>query len=196
MARRPRGSITNSFVHVTSIGNRGQSIYLHEPDYEFFLETLRECASQCLARVHAYCLMTTHFHLLAEVGEISLSRYMHRLLGRFAQHINRRYGFHGHVFGGRFWGRVCADDADVLSVLQYIHLNPVRAGIVGDPELYRWSSHMAYLGLAFEPWVATDLLRFFSDDRSHAMECYARFITEWQIRGSARRPDADLVGTH
>lgn len=196
MARRPRGSITNSFVHVTSIGIRGHSIYLHEPDYEFFLETLREYARQCLVRVHAYCLMKTHFHLLAEVGDVSLSQCMHSLLGKFAQHINRRYGFHGHLFAGRFWGRICVDDADILSVLQYIHLNPVRAGVVGDAELYKWSSHIVYLGLTFEPWVTTDLLSLFSDDRHHAMERYARFISEWQVRDRRGRLDPQLVGAH
>lgn len=127
---------------------------------------------------------------------MSLSRCMHRLLGRFAQHINRRYGFCGHVFADRFWGRVCTDDADVLSVLQYVHLNPVRAGIVSDPELYKWSSHVAYLGLAFEPWVTTDLLSLFSGDRNRAMESYARFIAEWQMRGGPQRTAALLVGAH
>lgn len=176
MPRRPRGVIVHAFVHVAARGNRGFPIYVHRRDYRFFLEHLRGYAGKYSARVHAFCLMTNHFHLLLEVGEAPVSKYMHTLLARYAQYVNRTQGWRGHLFGGRFWASVCPDEAYLLAVVRYIHLNPVRAGLVASPEGYPWSSHQAYLGVAHLPWVTTSCLEFFSNDRHRAVAAYERFV--------------------
>lgn len=192
MARRPRGFTVNSFLHITGKGNRGVPIFIEQPDYEGFLDQLRDFAVECGVRVHAYCLMANHFHLLVEVGEVPVSKLMHRLLFRHARYVNRRYGFRGHLFGDRFWSKLCPYDAYLLELLRYIHLNPVRAGLTEVPESYRWSSHRIYLGLANVPWVSTAMLDLFGGGSHEGAEAFARFVLggmpEPSRAGPSRRP--------
>lgn len=176
MARRPRGVIVHSFAHVTCKGNRGLPIYFCEAEYEWFLARLEEFAKHYEIRIHAFCLLTNHFHLLLETGPQSVSKFMHRLLYRHARHINRRHLYFGHLFAGRFWAKPCDRDEYLLGVIRYIHRNPVLAGLSKTPEEYRWSSHCVYLGAQTLPWVATDSLAYFHQDRQRAIEPYARFV--------------------
>lgn len=175
MARRPRGLITNSFLHVTAKGNRGVAIFLDDDDRRFFLDRLRVCVQRHTMRVHAFCLMTNHIHLLVEVQEMPISQPMQALLQVHAQYVNRRYGHRGHLFADRFWSEICRRHTYLLELLRYIHLNPVRAGLATSPELYRWSSHRAYLGMS-SGWVTTTLLELFGRHRPEAMREYALFI--------------------
>ena len=176
MPRRPRGVITDCFVHVIARGNRELPIFHEERDYEFFLRLLESDKSRHGARIHAFCLMSNHFHLLVEVGPVPLSELMHAVLHRYAEFVNRLHGFHGHLFGDRFWARVCDSDAYALALVRYIHLNPCRAGITPYPDAYRWSTHRVYLGMSQVPWVTTTLLDLLSADRARAHEQYVRLV--------------------
>lgn len=178
MPRKPRGVIVNAFVHVSAKGNRGAPIYLRDSDYRWFLRRLQESAARHAVRVHAYCLMVNHFHLLLEVESQPVSKMMHSLLHRYAQYVNLLHHYQGHLFGGRFWGRICTEDYDVRTVLRYIHRNPVRAGVVRRPDLYPWSSHRAYLGITREPWISTTALQNLSPAPRRAVAAYARFVEE------------------
>lgn len=173
--------ITNCISHVGSRGNRRMPIY-HEPrDYDFFLQLLRDDARALGALIHGYCLMTNHFHLVIEVGHVSLSKVMHAILQRHAMYMNRRYGFSGHLFSGRFWLKVCDSEAYALAMVSYVHHNPCRAGIAATPEGYPWSTHRVYLGTLDVPWVTTRLLDLFSADRPRAHAAYARFMRESEV---------------
>ncbi|HEY3248149.1 MAG TPA: transposase [bacterium] len=178
MPRRPRGLIVNSIVHVIARGNRGAPIYQQEQDYRAFLQFSQEYVSEHSARVHAYCLMSNHFHLLVEVGETPLSRLMHALLNRFAKYFNRMNGFRGHLFGDRFWAKPCDSEAYALASVMYIHLNPCRAGITPYADAYPWSTHRVYLGASQVPWVATTLLDLLSANRERAHARYTRLMAE------------------
>lgn len=179
MARRPRWAPPYSFSHVTATGNRREAVFNDDIDREFFLTTLRHYMAKCASKIHAYCLMTTHLHLLVEVDAVPLSTAMQRVLQVYAQRFNRRYQYRGHVFADRFWSRPCETDPDLLEVLRYIHLNPVQAGIVGRPELYPWTSHHAYLHPDTDGWVATDsILRIFAQSPEHAVREYTLFLEE------------------
>lgn len=154
-------------------------IFPTDDDRRAYIATLRRFAQECAARIHAYCLMSTHFHLLVEVAGVSLSRFMHRVLQVHAQYINFRYGFCGHVFGDRFWSKPCERDAYLLEVVRYIHMNPVEAGIVRRPDDYPWSSHRDYLSLDGGSWVATDsVLGLIANDRAQAVREYATLMAE------------------
>lgn len=177
MPRRPRGLITESFLHIGAKGNRGFPIYLRPSDYERFLLRLEEKASAHSVKIHAFCLMTNHLHVVVEAGVIPISPFMQAVLARHAEFINRSYQYRGHVFGGRFWSRVCRYDEDLLATIRYIHRNPVRAGIVISPEEYPWSSHRAYLGLAQMPWLTTRCLEFFGQDKVRSIKRYAEFVS-------------------
>lgn len=183
--RRPRGLIVDSFVHVTNRGNRGEPLYFCDQDFRFFLRGLRDSATRYSARVHAYCLMTNHFHLVLEARDEPISHLMHAVLQRHAQYINRIYDLRGHVFGDRFWARPCQNDEDLVATIRYIHLNPVRARLVHSPERYPWSTHGVYLGACRVPWVQTTLLDFFTLDRARAVELYDRFVRDDMMRPKA-----------
>ena len=178
MPRKPRGVIVHSFVHVTAKGNRGVPLYHRDNDYRFFLSCLRDYAARDAARVHAFCLMGNHVHLLVEATDTPISRTMHTLLQRYAQYVNRLHGYRGHLFADRFWARVCSEESDVLAVLRYVHQNPLRAGLVPRLELYPWSSHRVYLGITSLSWVAVTLLQSFGVDRTRATAAYSEFVTD------------------
>jgi len=166
----------NAFAHVIAKGNRGAVIYPRNFDYAFFLGCLAGAAAAHAVRVHAYCLMPNHVHLLVEATTRPLSAFMKVLLQRHAQYINRLYHHRGHVFGDRFWSRVCRSDLDALASLRYIHLNPVVAGLVKRPAQYPWSSHRVYLGQAEASWVTTALLESFTADPVQAADVYRWFV--------------------
>lgn len=188
MPRPPRGLIVQAFVHVTARGNRGFPLYLDPRDYESFLGRLERHAAVHAVRVHAYCLMTNHFHLLLEAGELPISKGMQSLLARYAEYVNRRYRYRGHLFGGRFWSKVCPSDEYFLAVLRYVHRNPVRARLVTNPEEYPWSSHRVYLGEANVPWVVTTSLEWFSRNREQAVEFYTRLMNTDERSTTRERP--------
>ena len=127
--------------------------------------------------MHAYCLMSNHLHLALEVGGIPLSRGMQNLAFRYTRWINRREKRMGRLFQGRYKALLVDRDAYLLELVRYIHLNPVRAGLVGEPLDYPWSGHRAYLGKEEVPWLSTDwVLSQFDDRPGTARRRYRAFI--------------------
>lgn len=127
--------------------------------------------------LYAYCLMSNHVHLLIERQESAVGRIMHRLLTGYAQYYNRRHRRIGHLLQGRHKAILCQSDRYLCELVRYIHLNPVRAGMVNQPEEYKYSSHRAYLGI--EPTGIVDVdpvLRHFGAKKSIATERYRQFV--------------------
>lgn len=144
MARPTRIHAPGTLFHVISRGNAGQTTFLDDSDYDFFLRSVLKVRALTRFRLLAYCLMRNHFHLLIEVADVPLWTIMQRILTRYSRRFNDRHERHGHVFQGRYKAFLCARDAYLLRIIRYIHLNPVRAECVADPGLYQWSSHTAY----------------------------------------------------
>lgn len=188
MPRHARLSAPNSLYHVTARGNRGVAIYSDDADRVFFLQRLRRYALRYSSRVYAYCLMSNHFHLLVGVDDRTISKLMQGLLQSHAQYVNRRYRCKGHLFGDRFWSEVCDQDDYLLQIIRYIHLNPVRAGLVASPELYPWSSHRVYLGLELASWMMTGrVFQLFGRHPAQAVREYALFISDAMLTVSSLR---------
>jgi REP element-mobilizing transposase RayT len=141
MPRTPRVELEGGIHHVTFRGNRREPIFLDHRDRSFFLVQLDLSAHRHNWRWLAYCLMDNHGHLVIETPEQTLGRGMQRLNGNYAQWFNRRHRKTGHVFQGRFGSKLVDSDAQLIQLLQYVALNPVKAGICEDPTAYRWSSH-------------------------------------------------------
>ncbi|MFZ5899180.1 MAG: transposase, partial [Bacillota bacterium] len=118
---------------------------LDEPDYCLYLSLLEKYSSRHGVTVHAYALLPNHLHLLVQVSTRPLSLLMHVLQQTYTQAFNRKYGRVGHLFQGRYKALVVEDDAYLLSLVKYIHMNPVEAGLCADPSDYPWSSHRHYL---------------------------------------------------
>jgi putative transposase len=179
MARKPRIHLPGGLYHVILRGNGGQDVFLTEEDrYRFYL-LLQEGTCRFGYRVHAFCLMTNHIHLALQSGDMPLSRGMQNLSFRYTRWINWRQKRTGHLFQGRYKAVLVDGDSYLLELVRYIHLNPVRAGMVEDLEEYLWSGHRAYLGKELLPWLTTDwVLEQFGKSAALAREGYRTFVLD------------------
>jgi REP element-mobilizing transposase RayT len=130
----------------------------------------------------AYCLMTSHYHLVVETPNGDLAVGMHWLNGTYAQYFNRRHGRKGHLFGDRYFSREIRREEHALEAPRYVDLNPVRAGICASPEDWQWSSHRALIGLTQAPrWLAVEkALEVFGSHTNLelAQRRYASFVVD------------------
>jgi ribosome-binding protein aMBF1 (putative translation factor) len=121
--------------------------------------------------------MPNHLHLLVEMQDDPISQIMQRVLTGYSQYHNRKYKKTGHVFQGRYKSILCESDRYLGELVRYIHLNPVRAGIVSRPEEYEYSGHRAYVGMDRTGLVDTEpVLRHFGGTKRRAVEVYRRFV--------------------
>ncbi len=178
MARKPRIQFEGAFYHIIVRGNRRQNIFLDESDFREYLERLHKYRNKCGFLLYAYVLMTNHVHLLMETPKDPISRIMQMINFTYTQHFNRKYRKVGHLFQGRYKSYLCDKDSYLLSLVRYIHNNPVRAGLVKDAGAYQWSSHDDYLR-GTKGLVDTDkVLRLFSERPGIARQKYMEFMTE------------------
>jgi putative transposase len=132
--------------HVTTRGNRGGRIFLTDRDRVLFLGELGRVLEETGWYLLAFCLMGTHYHLAVETPQPNLGAGMQLLNGRYAREFNRRRGARGHLFERRYHSVKQERDEQLLELMRYIALNPVRAGLCDRPEEWKWGSHNALLG--------------------------------------------------
>jgi REP element-mobilizing transposase RayT len=158
-------------------GNHRQSIFAQTSDWQRWEEILVNVLEKLEGRIHGYCWMTNHVHMLIQVGTVPLWRLVHRFASPYARYFQRKLSTTGHLFERRHRANLVDTDDYLLQLLYYIHMNPVTADLVPDPTQYRWSSYKAYLGLANTPWLITDFaLSMFSDDLTKARRLFREFI--------------------
>jgi REP element-mobilizing transposase RayT len=145
MARRSRVFASGLVYHVIARGNRREAVFQQPGDYRVYLDRLARYRRRFEAAVHAYCLMPNHVHILIQAGPPPLAKLMQAVQQSYTQYFNRAYTTVGHVFQGRYKALVCHRDPYLVALLRYIHLNPVRAGLVTRAEDYPYSSHVLYL---------------------------------------------------
>ena len=177
MARKPRLHVDGGVYHVILRGNGGQDIFFAKQDRRAFYRLIAEGCRRFAYRVHGFCLMTNHVHLVIQVGATPLSRPMQNLCFRYGRWVNRRKRRTGHVFQGRYKALLVEADSYLLELVRYVHLNPVRASLVSAAEDYPWSGHRAYLGLEDVPWLTTDwVLSQFGRREAGARSRYRSFV--------------------
>ena len=142
----PRRLAESGFYHVVLKGNAGQLIFEGDSDRLRFISFLEKTKERYPLRVHAWCLMSNHVHLLVEDAERCLAQSMDLLAGNYAKYFNRRTGRTGAVFSRSFWSEPIEDESYLLSTMNYIHNNPVRQEIVQRPEEYLYSAARDYCG--------------------------------------------------
>jgi putative transposase len=193
MARPLRLEHPDGVWHITSRGNERRDIFHSDRDRLRFLELLGETARRYNWIVYAYVLMSNHFHLVVETPEVTLSKGMHWLNGKYAQWFNRTRGRVGHLFQGRPKALLIEKEGYLLTVLRYVVLNPVRARMVPRPEEYLWSSYRATAGYdASPPWLASDsVLQHFAPDHAQAQAFYREFVD--QRLDDPRSPFENLI---
>jgi len=169
-------------------------IFRNIQDREDFISRQADLCRQENLIVYAWALMPNHFHILARTGRQSLSMSMRRLLTGYVVNFNRRHKRAGHLFQNRYKSIVCEDDPYLLELTRYIHLNPLRAGLVSTmAELshYRWSGHSALMGAVVRDWQDQDaVLAYFGSNVKKARKGYEDFVRGGVALGS--RPE--LVG--
>ena len=150
MARALRIEYPGAIYHVLSRGDRREEIVRDDADRAAFVRVLEQACAKTGWEVHAWCLMSNHFHLVLETPRANLCSGMKWFLGTYTQRYNARHGLRGHVFGGRYKALlVDTREGDYLrTVCDYVHLNPARAGMIANDEAlerYHWSSYRAFL---------------------------------------------------
>lgn len=191
MARKLRLHIPGALYHVILRGNARQDIFFTPEDRGAFYGLLAEGVRRFGYRVHAFCLMGNHVHLALQAGDEPLSRGLQNLAFRYTRHINTARQRAGHLFEGRYKAFLVDQDAYGLELVRYIHLNPVRAGMVADAAEYPWSGHRATLGQEVLDWFTTDwVLGQFGATAGVARRRYARFVAE----GAGEGHRDDLYG--
>jgi REP element-mobilizing transposase RayT len=188
MARKPRLFYPGAVYHVLLRGNAGEDVFFKNEDRKYFYQLLQEGKEKFGHRIHAFCLMANHVHLAIQMTDIPLSRVMQNLSQRYTGWINRQRKRKGHLFQGRYKALLIEAEVYLLELVRYIHLNPIRAGVVESAEDYPWSSYHAFLGKENLPWLTTDwVLAQFSPRRSTARRRFREFIREGY--GEGRREE-------
>ncbi len=145
MPRAPRQKSESGIYHVMLRGINQQVIFEESDDYFKFIETIEKYKAVSGYKVFAYCLMSNHIHILLKVEKEELDLIMKRIAGSYVYWYNWKYHRVGHLFQDRFKSEPVEDDAYFLTVLRYIHQNPIKAGIVKGIDDYRFSSYNDYI---------------------------------------------------
>jgi putative transposase len=177
MARPLRIEYPGAFYHITSRGNEHKDIFKSKRDREKFLSYLESASQRYRAVIHIYCLMNNHYHLLMETPSGNLSQIMRHINGAYTTYFNIKHQRSGHLLQSRYRAILVDMDEYAQEVSRYIHLNPVRAGIMDRPEKYLWSSYPYYIGQKKAPeWLATNhILNYFGKNVSRARKRYQHF---------------------
>lgn len=156
IGRKLREWYPGATYHIMERGVRRLCIFQDDFDFMMFKEIMRAELSRHECKLHAYCLMTNHFHLLLETKDIEVSKFMKNLASKYAMQYNHRHSLKGHVFEGRYVSCLVRTDEYFLQTSRYIHLNPLKAKMVTKAEYYIWSSYRDILGISDDKMTDRD----------------------------------------
>ena len=195
MARPLRVEYAGAFYHVINRGNAGEDLFKSRADRETFLEYTEKAVNRFAIKIHTYCLMTNHYHVLVETPHPNLSKAIQWINVSYATYFNRKHQRVGHLFQGRFKSILVEADEYLEQLSRYIHLNPVRAKMVESPGEFRWSSYPAFIGKVRAPaWLETEwLLSQFGKTEAEAVENYKDFVEKPDIE-TLDNPAKGLIG--
>jgi len=194
MPRQARIDAPGALHHIIFRGIERRAIFKDRADRANFLKRLSTVLSETATPCYAWVLMHNHVHLLLKTGLTPVATVMRRLLTGYAQQFNRRHRRHGQLFQNRYKSFLCQEDAYLLELVRYIHLNPIRAGVVKDLKTlhnYAWCGHGVLMGKISSEWHDRDhVLSLFGKNEGPARRAYAAFIAKGQNQGHRR----DLAG--
>jgi REP element-mobilizing transposase RayT len=194
MTRPNRIVVEGGVYHVYNRLGRGERVFDQEAEATAFVDLLRDVVERDGLTVFAWTLMSNHFHLAVRTGVIPLDRPLRSLQQRVTRGVNVRRRVYGSLWQGRYKAKLVKDQRYLDQLLVYIHLNPVVAGIVGDPAEYRWSGHLELLGKIKKPIIDVDeVLRVFGPTRRSARSAYVNRLKgaieeEWIGQEPGRLP--------
>lgn len=190
MPRQARLDVSGALHHIMVRGISKTDIFTDDQDRSLFLKRLGLNVSEGECTIYAWALMTNHVHILFKSGKDGISGVMRKLLTWYAQYYNRRHNRTGHLFENRYKSILCDEENYLLALVRYIHLNPIRAGIVKTIEQldrYTWSGHRTIIGKAKYPWMDIEsVLSQFGSTRRKAVNEYRRFVREGFGQGTVK----------
>jgi REP element-mobilizing transposase RayT len=191
MPRKARIDAPGALHHIICRGIERRKIFLTNDDRDDFVDRLSRIMSESETLCYAWALIPNHFHLLLRTGNVPIATVMRRLLTGYAVRFNRRHRRHGRLFQNRYKSILCQEEPYLLELVRYIHLNPLRAGIVSDLnalDRYVYCGHSRLIGHISDGWQSVDgVLSLFGKQKKAARRHYRGFIQAGQ--GQGRRPE-------
>ena len=194
MPRKARIDAPGAVHHIIVRGIERGEIFHDDKDRNRFIERLGNIVLETKTRCLAWALIPNHFHLLLKTGHVPIATVMRRLLTGYAVNFNRRHTRSGHLFQNRYKSILCQEDVYLIELIRYIHLNPLRAGLVNDAQelkKFAYSGHSYLMGHRSSNWQEIDeVLSLFSDKKASARKRYQEFL----IKGIEMGRQPYLVG--
>jgi REP element-mobilizing transposase RayT len=194
MPRKARIDAPGCLHHIIARGIERQKIFRDDKDRDTFVDRLGRVLAMTDTPCFAWALIPNHFHLLLKTGNIPIAGIMQRVLTGYAGDFNRRHRRTGRLFQNRYKSILCQEDAYLMELVRYIHLNPVRARLVEDLAAlarYPYSGHSAIMGKCNAEWQDSDtVLRHFAAGKRSARSRYLKFMEKGISQGRRR----DLIG--
>ncbi|MBU1180974.1 MAG: transposase [Pseudomonadota bacterium] len=194
MPRKSRIDAPGAMHHIIVRGIDRQQIFENDEDRNNFIGRLGIILTETKTDCYAWALIPNHFHLLLRTGNVPISTVMRRLLTGYALWFNHRHGRYGHLFQNRYKSILCQEDAYLLELVRYIHLNPIRAGVVPDLtslDNYPYCGHSVLMGRIKREWQNTDkVLELYGNKIGAARRNYRLFVN----RGIDQGKRTDLTG--
>lgn len=194
MPRQPRLDIPGLLQHVIVRGIERRPIFRDDGDRRDFIKRFSTLLDETGTDCFAWALIPNHFHLLLKPKRCDLKHFMHRLLTGYVVNFNRRHHRSGHLFQNRYKSIVCEEDVYLLELIRYIHLNPLRAGLVKDLEaleIFPWCGHGVVLGnINMKAQNTAEVLTLFAERPTAARKLYWQFVADGVAQGKC----PELVG--
>jgi REP element-mobilizing transposase RayT len=188
MPRQARLDAAGTLHHVIIRGIERRHIVKDDEDRRAFVSRLGRLASETGTAIYAWALMTNHAHILLSSGPAGLAKFMRRFLTGYAVNYNLRHHRHGHLFQNRYKSIVCDGERYFTELVRYIHLNPLRVGLVvelKELECYPYCGHGVVLGIIRNQWQDRDtVLAQFGVREGEAKAAYCRFVAEGVALGT------------
>lgn len=196
MPRQPRFLPPDNYYHIMNRGNNGRLIFNCDDDYAFYLKRLFELKTEHPFDLIHYCLMGTHTHMLVKIlKDTDFSIFSKRLNLSYANYFRNHYGLIGHFWQGRFKSQLISKDNYFIQCGKYIELNPIRAGLIQNPEEYKWSSYNHYAFGQNNPLVTDDILYAEISSHKKEKEKYYRDLIISEIVADSMTSKKIAIGT-
>lgn len=195
MGRRPRVEYKGAVYHVIQRGNNREYIFKDEQYKSYLLDLTREYKDIMKFNLYGYVLMDNHYHMIVQTLDTPLQDIMHRINNRYSKFYNFLKSRTGHVFENRYKSILVKDDRYLLSLLRYVHQNPIKAQMCREVRDYKWSSDKSYrLNKSGELVDIDFILDIFSEDRPRAINEYHKFMDHKQLEEANVFEDVKFIG--
>lgn len=182
MGRPWREEYTGAIYHVIARGNNKEYIFKESIDKGYFIKLLKESMTGMCFRIYGYVLMDNHYHIVLQVLDKKLQKIMHQINNKYSKYFNYKYKRVGHVFQGRYKSMLVQDERYLVSLIRYLHQNPIKAGMCHIMEEYKWSSDIFYR-TGNNSFVSVDvILDMLSKDRRKAISRYKEYMEQEEQR--------------